>query len=231
MTSLGKTALLQQALQDLDDEALVMLARGQDEAAIRCLVRRHNQRLFRAARSIVGNDGEAEDVVQAAYVRAFSHLGEFRADARFSTWLTRIAMNEALGRLRRRRPMADIAEVDVATSLGRIIPFPTVQPTLDPEIEMSRLEVRALLERAIDDLPPAFRTVFVLRDVEGLSIEETADQLALRPETVRTRLHRARRQLRGAIEDEISGAFMTLFPFDGARCAGMADRVIAMLRP
>ena len=228
MTGAGKTALLQQTLQDLDDLSLVALARRRDEAAIRCLVRRYNQRLFRAARSIVGNDGEAEDVVQAAYVRAFSHLGGFRADASFSTWLTRIAMNEALGRLRQRRSVADIEEIDEAAGRGRV-PFPLIQPSPDPEIEMSRLEIRALLERTIDDLPPAFRTVFVLRDVEGLSIEETAEQLALRPETVRTRLHRARRLLRAAIEDEISGAFATLFPFDGARCAGMADRVVALL--
>ena len=227
---MSRTALLNQDLQALDDAALVVLAQRRDEPAIRCLVRRHNQRLFRAARSIVGNDGEAEDVVQATYVQAFSHLDGFRAEARFSTWLTRIAINEALGRLRRRRPTASVDEIDLAGTTGRIIPFPVPQPE-DPEVAMSRTEIRAMLERAVDTLPPAFRSVFVLREVEGLSVEETAAQLDLRPETVGTRLFRARRMLRAAIEKQISGSFSTLFPFDGARCVAMADRVIeAMAR-
>jgi RNA polymerase sigma-70 factor, ECF subfamily len=223
-----KAALLDIYLQALDDTALVRLARARDEAAVRCLVRRHNQRLFRAARSIVGNDGEAEDVVQAAYVQAFNHLDGFRAEAQFSTWLTRIAINEALGRLRRRRPVTSVDEIDLVASQGRVIPFP-VQQVDDPEVAMSRTEVRAILERAVDTLPPAFRSVFVLREVEGLSVEETAVQLDLRPETVGTRLFRARRLLRAAIEEQISGSFSTLFPFDGQRCVAMADRVAAEL--
>lgn len=229
-TIASKTLTKNPALEHLDDGELVVLARNRDEAAIRCLVRRHNQRLFRAARSVVGSDHEAEDVVQAAYVQAFSHLDGFRAEARFSTWLTRIAVNEALGRLRRRRTVADLEQIDIAAGQGRIIPFPTVQQPADPEIEMSRMEVRAMLERAVDELPAGFRAVFVLRDVEGLSVEETAEQLELRPETVRTRLHRARRLLRGAIEAQLSGSFTALFPFDGARCVAMADRVVTQLR-
>jgi RNA polymerase sigma-70 factor (ECF subfamily) len=218
-------------LESLGDEALVSLARARDEVAIRVIVRRHNQRLFRAARAIVRDDSEAEDIVQASYVRAFTHLDSFRGDAQLSTWLTRIALNEALGRLRKRRPVADLDEVEAAQSRGaEVIPFPGASVPADPESEMHRSQMRHLLERAVDALPDGFRAVFVLRDVEGLTIEETASQLAIKPETVKSRLHRARRLLRAAITTELSGAFNALYPFDGARCVGMADRVITELR-
>ncbi len=215
----------------LDDTELVAHARQGDEGAIRAIVQRHNQRLFRAARSILRNDGDAEDVVQASYVRAFTHLDTFRGDAQLSTWLTRITLNEALGRLRAKRPSTGLEEIETAQerSGGQVIYFPNMQAPTDPEIEMSRREVRRMLETAVDDLPADFRTVFVLRDIEGMSIEETAEQLAIRPETVKTRLHRARRLLRTAIAEQVSGAFGSLFPFDGARCANMADRVLAGL--
>jgi RNA polymerase sigma-70 factor (ECF subfamily) len=219
-------------MDGLDDMALVDLARHRNELAIRTIVRRHNQRLFRAARAILRNDGDAEDVVQASYVKAFTHLESFRGEAQLSTWLTRIALNEALGRVRRQRPTTGIEQIDIESQRGgaQVIAFPTIQTPLDPETEMSRMEVRQLLEQAVDELPTLFRAVFVLRDIEGLSIEETALQLALKPETVKTRLHRARRLLRTAIEAQMSGAFASLFPFDGARCVGMADRVLAQLR-
>jgi len=213
-----------------DGPALVARARQHDEVAIRELIRRHNQRLFRAARAIVGNDDEAEDVVQASYISAFRHLGRLSQDAHFTTWLTRIAINEALGRLRRRRPSADLDQVDRLDGAGCIVAFPGLSIPANPETEMSRVEIRALLERAVDTLPPPFRMVFVLRDIEELSVEETAEQLALNPNTVRTRLHRARHLLRRALEEDISGTFAELFPFDGARCATMADRVVAQLR-
>lgn len=219
-------------LAEADDEHLVELARQRDEAAVRLLIKRHNQRLFRTARSIVRNDAEAEDVVQAAYVKAFTHLDGFRGEAQFSTWLTRIALNEAIARLRRRRATTNIDALDRidTRSSAEIIQFPSITPTPDPETEMARGEVREILERAVDELPQGFRSVFVLRDVHGLSIEETASQLALKPETVRTRLHRARKMLRLAIEARLAGAFSSLFPFDGARCANMADRVLNELR-
>jgi RNA polymerase sigma-70 factor (ECF subfamily) len=216
-------------LEGLADEALVEMARHRDEPAIRCLVQRHNQRVFRTARSILGSDSDAEDVVQATYLSAFGHLDTFRGESLFSTWLTRIAVNEALARLRRRRPTGPLEEIDAAVAEGRVVLFPTTQQPNDPEVEMSRVQVRAVLERAIDSLPLVFRPVLVLRDIEGLSVEETASQLALRPETVRTRLHRARKMLRRSIEKEISGSFSALFPFDGERCVHMADRVIAAL--
>lgn len=214
---------------ELDDDALVDRARARDEAAIRLLIRRYNQRLFRAARAIVRNDAEAEDVVQQSYVNAFSHLEGFRGDARFSTWLTRIAVNEATGRLRGRKPTTGLEVLDTAAS-AEIIAFPFVKSDPDPEAEMSRSEIRDLLKQTVDTLPPAFRAVFVLRDVEELSIEETAEQLSIKPETVKTRLHRARKLMREAIAERLNGSFATLFPFDGARCVHMADRVIGQLR-
>lgn len=196
-------------LDVLDDVALVGMARHGDEFAIRALIKRHNQRLFRTARAVMRDDGEAEDVVQASYVAAFTQLEHFRGEAQFSTWLTRIALNEALGR-RRRRPTIGLEHI--AAAAGQIIPFPGAQPPIDPESEMSRVQVRQILEQAIDGLPASFRAVFVLRDVEGMSIAETAALLALRPETVSTRLHRARALLRRSLEQQFSGAFSSLFP-------------------
>jgi RNA polymerase sigma-70 factor (ECF subfamily) len=230
----GKSTIAGRVRKDLegfDDPALVALARGGDASAIRTLVRRHNQRLFRVARAVTGNEAEAEDVVQASYVKAFTKLDTFRGEAQFSTWLTRITLNEALGRRRRLRPTGPLeaAEREQAAGGGQVILFPSVQVSINPETEMARSEVRQMLERVVDDLPTAFRTVFVLREVEGMSVEETAAQLSLKPETVRTRLHRARRLLRTAIEAELSGAFAALFPFDGERCVHMADRVVAAL--
>jgi RNA polymerase sigma-70 factor (ECF subfamily) len=224
-------AARQRDLTDTPDGTLVAQALAHEEAAVREIVRRYNQRLFRAARSIIRNDADAEDVVQAAYVQAFTHLGSFRAEAQLSTWLTRIVINEAIGRLRRAKPTTGLEQVELeqATS-AQIIQFPLLQTNPDPETAMSRQEIRALLEQAVDALPEHFRAVFVLRDVEGLSAEETAAQLMIRPETVNTRLFRARRLLRTAIEEQLAPAFSGLFPFDGERCVHMADRVVTELR-
>lgn len=215
----------------LPEADLVELARSRNEAAVREIVRRYNQRLFRTARSIMRNDADAEDVVQAGYVRAFTHLQSFRGEAAFSTWLTRIVLNEALGRVRRRRETTGLEAIEAAQAAGgaQIIQFPLLQDQPDPETAMSRLEVRELLENAIDTLPEGFRAVFVLRDVEGLSAEETAEQLGIKPETVNTRLFRARRQMRERLAEQLTPTLGTLFPFDGARCVHMADRVVAEL--
>jgi RNA polymerase sigma-70 factor (ECF subfamily) len=213
----------------LADAVLVDLARQGREDAIRTLIQRHNRRLFRVARGIVRDDAEAEDIVQETYVRAFTHLTSFRGAAELATWLTRIAMNEALGRLRRRRPRADLAELEAAGADDtRVIPFPTAPAS--PEAETSRAEARRLLEQCIDALPGHLRLVLILRDVEGLSAEATAAQLGIRPETAKTRLHRARRRLRDALAVRLPGGFADLFPFGGTRCAGMADRVVLRLR-
>jgi RNA polymerase sigma-70 factor (ECF subfamily) len=234
MREVQTTALVESDLVGLGDGALVELARSRHEGAVRALVRRHNQRLFRVARGVVRDDAEAEDVVQETYVRAFTNLARFRGEAQLATWLTRIAINEALGRLRRRRPRADLAELDAAGADDRrVVAFPSA-PAPDPEAEAGRAQVRRLLERCIDDLPAPLRLVVILRDVQGLSTEATAAHLGIRPETAKTRLHRGRRLLRAALAERLSGTFSDLFPFDGARCAGMADRVaerISGVRP
>ncbi|NTJ68494.1 RNA polymerase sigma factor [Agrobacterium rhizogenes] len=215
----------------LSDADLVVHARTGDEMAIRILVQRHNRRLFRSARAIIRNDAEAEDVVQATYVHAFTHLDAFRDEAQLSTWLTRIALNEALGRVRRRRPSVGLEEVDMTAGSGggELLQFPGSLSVADPEAEFSRSETRRLLERTIDALPDEFRAIFMLRDVEGMTTEEAASHLGIKPGTAKTRLHRARKLMRVAIEKQLAGTFSLLFPFDGARCAAMADRVIAQL--
>ena len=220
-----------QDLTGTPDGALVARALAHDEAAVREIVRRYNQRLFRVARSIVRNDADAEDVVQQGYLQAFTHLASFRAEAKFSTWLTRIVLNEAVGRVRRNRPTTTVEQIELEQNTSaQIIQFPLLQSHPDPETAMSRQEVRALLEHAVAALPDHFREVFVLRDVEGLSAEETAAQLSIKPETVNTRLFRARRLLRTAIENQLLPSFSSLFPFDGERCVHMADRVVTELK-
>ncbi|MGM4985419.1 RNA polymerase sigma factor [Rhizobium sp. 11_C7_N12_5] len=216
----------------LPDADLVVHARMGDEKAIRVLVQRHNRRLFRSARAIVRDDAEAEDIVQATYVHAFTHLDVFRDEAQLSTWLTRIALNEALGRIRHRQRNVGLEEVDMTAESGRgaLLQFPTPFSVDDPEAEFSRAEARRLLERAVDRLPDEFRVIFVLRDVEGMSTEEAASYLGIKPATAKTRLHRARKMMRIAIEKQLVGAFSSLFPFDGARCVAMADRVVEGLR-
>jgi RNA polymerase sigma-70 factor (ECF subfamily) len=220
------TALAGRNLQALADEPLVRLAAQGDEGAVRILIRRHNRRLFRVARAVLRDDAEAEDVVQETYVRAFSNLASFRGEARLSTWLTRIALNEALGRARRRRPTVELSDTELQE--GRVLIFSPATPT-SPESETARSHVRDVLEDAVDALPDPFRMVFILRDVEGMDIEETAAQLLIKQETVKTRLHRARGMLRRTIEQRFSAGFSDLFPFDGERCAGMADRVLERL--
>jgi len=208
---------------------LVAGARQGEEAAVRAIIRHNNRRLFRVARAIVRDDSEAEDVVQESYVRAFTRLGDFRGESSLSTWLTRIVINEAYGRLRRRRATVDWTTVEaVPTIEAQIIPFPS--PQLDPERTMAQHEISRLLERAIDALPDAFRVVLVARLIEEMSVEETAKLLSLRPETVKTRLHRARALLRADLERSVGPLLTEAFPFDGRRCERMADAVVERLR-
>jgi RNA polymerase sigma-70 factor (ECF subfamily) len=213
----------------LGDEELVRLARARDEVAVRVLTRRYNRRLYRVARGILRDDGEAEDVVQETYVRAFTGLDQFRGEAAFGTWLTRIAINEALGRLRRRRPTVDWETYGENRRAAEIINFPASANSSDPERSMAQGEIRHLLERAIDDLPDAFRTVFVARIVEGMTVEETAELFDLKPETVKTRLHRARQALRNEMEKHLGPALTDAFPFGGRRCERMTERLVQRL--
>ena len=202
---------------------LIAAARTRDEVAIRALIKANNQRLFRVARAVLRNDAEAEDVVQATYVKAFTKLESFRGDSAFSTWLTRIALNEALGRKRRQRPTMDITTME---DTAEVIAFPGASP----EAEAGRSQLRDLLAAAIDKLPEPFRLVFVLREIEELDVAETASFLGIKPETVKTRLFRARRLIREALSERIAPALADVFPFDGQRCTNLADRVIAVLR-
>jgi RNA polymerase sigma-70 factor (ECF subfamily) len=221
----------EQGLEGLDDMILVERARNRDGAAVRLIMQRHNRRLYRVARSVLDDEAEAEDVVQETYTRAFTHLDGFRGKAQLSTWLTRIALNEALGRLRQRRVTVGLGDIDAINDQGeaRVIFLPSARQDSDPEAAAARTEVRRLLERAVDDLPETFRMVFVLRDIEEMSTEETASQLGLRPETVKTRLHRARRLLRQSLDRTLSSAVADVFPCAGARCARITQAVLARL--
>jgi RNA polymerase sigma-70 factor (ECF subfamily) len=227
----GRDAVRPRSLDALDDAQLVQLARRGDGDAFRTIMQRNSRRLYRVARSVLGDDSEAEDVVQDAYVRALGSLGTFRGDSSLTTWLTRITLNEALGRLRRQRPTVDLAVLD-AESAGpaNIIPFPTMQPGTDPERAAAQQQIRRLIEAAIDELPENFRTVFVMRDIEEMSIEETADFLDIEPATVKTRLHRARRLLREALDQQLASTLTEAFPFDGKRCTQIASTVLERLQ-
>jgi len=209
----------------LGDAQLVQLAQQRDGAAFRTIMQRHNRRLYRMARAVVLNDSEAEDVVQETYVRAFTNLDQFRGESSLATWLSRIVLNEALGRLRRRRPTVDLGTIENRpASQAQVIPFPT--PQLDPERIMAQREIQRLVEQAIDDLPEAFRIVLVARIIEDMSVEETAELFGLRAETVKTRLHRARALLRDALKKHVDSALTDAFPFEGQRCERMTSAVL-----
>jgi RNA polymerase sigma-70 factor (ECF subfamily) len=211
------------------DTELVARALARDEIAVRAIIRANNRRLYRLARGILRNDGEAEDVVQETYVRAFTHLTDFRGESSLSTWLSRIAMNEALGRLRRERPSIELASLPQGALEAQIIQFPLMSAADDPEKSMAQREIQHVVEGAIDELPEPFRIVFITRVLEGMNVEETAEILDLKPETVKTRLHRARAMLRGNVEKKIGPVIMDAFPFAGRRCDRLTDAVLKRL--
>jgi len=210
------------------DAELVQRARVRDEAAVRAIMQANNRRLYRLARGILRNDAEAEDVVQETYVRAFTHLDSFRGDSSLATWLARIAMNEALGRLRRQHPSVEWTSLPPGVLEAQIIQFP-LSASSDPEKTMAQREIQHVVEHAIDDLPEAFRIVFITRVIEGMNVEETAEILGLKPETVKTRLHRARTMLRDNIEKKVGPVVMEAFPFAGKRCDRLTEAVLERL--
>jgi RNA polymerase sigma-70 factor (ECF subfamily) len=211
------------------DLALVGRALDRDETAIRAIMKSNNRRLYRIARGILRNDSEAEDVVQETYVRAFTHLESFRGDSSLATWLTRIAMNEAMGRLRRERPSVEWSTLPPGTLEAQIIQFPLSGSAENPEKAMAQREIQHVVEHAIDELPDTFRIVFITRVIEGMNVEETADILGLKPETVKTRLHRARAMLRDNVEKKIGPLVLEAFPFAGRRCQRLTDAVLKRL--
>jgi RNA polymerase sigma-70 factor, ECF subfamily len=216
-------------LEELDDASLVERTQQRDGAAFWLIMKRHNQRLYRVARGVLGDNAEAEDVVEEAYLRAFAHVTEFRGEARLSTWLTRIVLNEALVRRQRRR-MVELRSMEALRDpADASILTPGSARAANPEAATALAEIRRLLERAVDSLPESFRIVFVMRDIEEMSIEETALHLGLRPQTVSTRLHRARRLLREALQDKLATVFIDTFPFAAERCDRLAQSVLDRL--
>lgn len=217
-------------LRDFSEAALVAAARQKDEDAVRELIRRLNPRLFRVARGIVETNAEAEEAVQEAYLAAFTTLDCFRGEARFSTWITRITLNAARMRRRASRPHEEYDTVIEDKEIqNRVLTFPGVE-TDRPDAALGRSQMRGLLEQAVAELPEEFRLVFLLREAEGMSVLAIARDLNLNPITVKTRLFRARRRLRAMLEARLSGGFDAVFPFDGQRCASMADRVVCALK-
>ena len=197
------------------DEDLVRRIVGGETSLYEVLMRRHNRRLYRVARSILRSDDDAMDVMQEAYMRGFSHLASFRGDSPFSTWLTRIAVHEALAKLRQRKRTASLDEETEDFSM------PSHDRT--PEERAHGAEMRRVLESAIDELGPAFRTVFVMRAVEEMSTGETAEALGIPEDTVKTRLFRARNELQKKLAARIEASAKDAFSFAGPRC----DRVVA----
>lgn len=214
----------------LDDLALARLCGKSDRDAQRHLITANNQRLFRTAWSILKDRSEAEDAVQAGYLNAFTAIGRFEGRSSLSTWLTRIIVNEALSRLRAQRRRRSQLQADGVQILGAYrerLAQASAEP--EPDATVAREQLRVLIERAVAGLPDEFRAVFVLREIEDLSTEETAHALAIPIATVKTRLHRARARLRQALAPEVKGALTGSFPFAGADCAALTQRVMALL--
>jgi RNA polymerase sigma-70 factor (ECF subfamily) len=203
------------------DEELVSRILAGDTVLFEIIMRRHNQLLYRVARSILRNDTEAEDVMQDAYVRAYEHLNQFAGRSEFRTWLTRIAIHEALARTRRAKrfdsPAADDAEGDFMDMFA--------SPARSPEQEVADAEMRSLLEQSILALPDPYRCVYMLRDVEQMSIDEVSHVLDLSESTVKVRLHRARRALRKVIMERTGEQALSAFAFEAPRCNRVVARV------
>lgn len=219
-----------QVLEQLSDHDIVARVLAGDTPLFELLMRRHNRRLYRIARIILGDDAEAEDALQEAYVRAYLKLAQFRGPEGFTGWLCRITTNEALSR---RRAHSGITLVNLDA-----LDDPTHQeaamadidsPNHNPEVAAQEHEFRRLLEQAIDSLPETYRAVFALREIEQLSVQETAAYLGIEPGAVRTRVHRARRLLQQRLTVEISAALRGVHAFDGDRCDRLVERVFQRL--
>jgi RNA polymerase sigma-70 factor, ECF subfamily len=207
---------LAEAAPTMSDEEIVRRVLEGEVSLFELLIRRHNQRLYRATRSILKDNEEAEDVMQEAYVRAFTHLDQFAGEAKFSTWLTKIAVYEALGRLRRRKQMDNIPE---GLSGGG-----------NPEDTTYKRELQSLIEAAIDVLPPLYRSVFLLREVEEMSGAEVAECLGITQETAKTRLHRARRMLRDELRTSLGDAVSKAYSYGSAHCDRMTASTMERVR-
>jgi RNA polymerase sigma-70 factor (ECF subfamily) len=211
-----KPAQVHATADDAPDVEIVSAVVAGDIARFAVLVRRHNQALYRACRAVLGDDTEAEDAVQAAWVAAYRHLATFRGDAAFKTWVTRIAVHEASARRKKRARLAAVSVEEI-----------TVPDSSSPERDAFRDQLARLLERELDALPEGMRSVLVLRDVLELDTAETAAALEISDEAVRVRLHRARAALARQVATLVEHGAPQLWRFDGERCARIVDRVMA----
>jgi RNA polymerase sigma-70 factor (ECF subfamily) len=217
--------------ESLSDVELARRIAQRDPLAVRVVTRRNNQRLYRTAWSVLKDRADAEEAVQDGYLKAFKAIDSFAGASSLSTWLTRIVLNEALGRLRsaerkirllREQSIALIDDYRENLMGGSAV-------SSSPEADAARGQVAKLLEQAVADLPEAFRIVFMLREIEGLSVEETAEALQISPQTVKTRLLRARRRLQAALAPTLQDALRGAFPFAGEACEALTERVLARL--
>ena len=216
----------------LSDREIVRRVRAGETSLFEILMRRHNQRVYRAARAVLRDESDVEDVMQQAYINAFTHLGQFEERSQFSTWLTRIALHEAFGRRRKLKshdPMAARAWAPVEDEGDVMATLTAPQP--DPEHQAYASELSRVLEAAVDALPETYRTVFMLRDIEGLSTSETAEGLELGEEAVKTRLHRARAMVRRAVTARVGAAVAMAFPFHAPRCDRVVAAVFTVIKP
>jgi RNA polymerase sigma-70 factor (ECF subfamily) len=214
------------SLSDLPDDRLVELTREKNVLAFEALMRRHNRRLFRVTRSVLRDSDSAQDAVQETYLRAFTRLESYEPSGKFGAWITRVALNEAL--MIRRRIRGDTVSLDDAGDDALVAEEAVSDaPTADQYVEAAH--ARALLEHAIDALPDNFRTVFMLRAVQGLDVRETADCLGVNAATVRTRLFRAQRLLRTELSRRLHSESSEIFEFGGDRCDGIVAYVLARL--
>ena len=211
-----------------DDASLVRRVLTGDRMAFALLMRRYNRRLYRLARAIVANDAEAEDALQEAYLNAYRCLGQFRGDSSLATWLSRLVVNECLGRMRRSARRQNVIPMTPSPADNEIEAVPSDE-IASPDAMADRAQMKAILERRIDALPEAFRAVFVLRSVEELTVEETAECLGIPAETVRSRHFRAKGLLREALAREVDVAERSLWEFAGERCDRIVARVLSRL--
>ena len=212
-----------------NDTEQVQRALDGDAGTFRAIMQTHNRRLYRIARSILRDNADAEDAVQEAYVSAFTNLASYRGEGTLKSWLSRIVVNESLGRMRQRHSTIDLAALEHRQSEAQIIQFPQSTLNDDPERTTAQRQIIHLVEQATDNLPEAFRLVFVARVIEGMSIEETSELLSVKPETVKTRLHRARQLIRDRLESEIGPILTDAFPFAGRRCGRLTEIVMRRL--
>jgi RNA polymerase sigma-70 factor (ECF subfamily) len=219
------TGAITSAASALSDDEVIRRVKAGEKALFEVIMRRYNQRLYRVTRSILGDDTEAEDVTQDAYVRSYLHLDQFDGRAKFSTWLTKIAVHEALARLRKRERVVEI-DAELGSMEGRM---KLESKTPSPEQEVLTNTIRIVLESAVERLPQSYRSVFVMREVEQMSTAETAESLDISEESVKVRLHRARALLRKHIYAQTGAATAGAFQFLGARCDRMVSSVLVRI--